>query len=191
MRRSEACFANVSDNRFQGSWHRRLSISCVTVQAVAIDVRTVASLLPLVPFQPSKSTAGSGEVLDGQDKRGYTAYHHACANGHASVVEALVEQGCNTTIANDFGACIDPTLLCWRRLNALCAGKTSCSCNAAGPNVWGTARGRIDRLSFRVHSVGLTGWAVALSLRKTQVHSTDVSCSLCHLPVTFPSRKLE
>ena len=41
-------------------------------------------------------------LLDSQDNRGYSAYHHACANGHAAVVEALVHAGCNTQLANDF-----------------------------------------------------------------------------------------
>ena len=43
------------------------------------------------------------DIIDGQDSRGYTAYHHACANGHAAVVQLLVDQGCSTDQADNFG----------------------------------------------------------------------------------------
>lgn len=42
------------------------------------------------------------QLMDAQDSRGYSAYHHACANGHAGAVQALVHAGCNTQLANDF-----------------------------------------------------------------------------------------
>ena len=35
----------------------------------------------------------NGELMNEQDARGYSAYHHACANGHAAVVELLVRLG--------------------------------------------------------------------------------------------------
>lgn len=42
------------------------------------------------------------QLMDSQDNRGYSAYHHACANGHAAAVQSLVHAGCNTQLANDF-----------------------------------------------------------------------------------------
>ena len=41
--------------------------------------------------------------LDSSDNRGYSAYHHACANGYPAAVEMLVEAGCDTQMRNDFG----------------------------------------------------------------------------------------
>lgn len=46
--------------------------------------------------------AATRQLMDSQDNRGYSAYHHACANGHAAAVQALVHAGCNTQLANDF-----------------------------------------------------------------------------------------
>ena len=43
------------------------------------------------------------ETLDLGDKRGFTAYHHACANGHADVVKALLKAGANSAMMNDGG----------------------------------------------------------------------------------------
>ena len=40
-------------------------------------------------------------AIDVGDKRGFTAYHHACANGHADVVKALLKAGCNSAVLND------------------------------------------------------------------------------------------
>jgi hypothetical protein len=42
-------------------------------------------------------------AIDLGDKRGFTAYHHACANGHADAVKALLKAGCNTAKLNDGG----------------------------------------------------------------------------------------
>ena len=33
-----------------------------------------------------------------------TAYHHACANGHAECARLLVKAGCATALASDLGA---------------------------------------------------------------------------------------
>ena len=41
------------------------------------------------------------DTIDVGDKRGFTAYHHACANGHAEVVKALLKAGCNSAMLND------------------------------------------------------------------------------------------
>ena len=43
------------------------------------------------------------DSLDQGDRRGFTAYHHACANGHAAVVKALLKAGCDTAAVNDSG----------------------------------------------------------------------------------------
>ena len=45
------------------------------------------------------------DSLDQGDRRGFTAYHHACANGHAAVVKALLKAGCDTAAVNDSGRC--------------------------------------------------------------------------------------
>lgn len=42
-------------------------------------------------------------TLDLGDKRGFTAYHHGCANGHADVVKALLKAGANSAMMNDGG----------------------------------------------------------------------------------------
>lgn len=44
-----------------------------------------------------------GCTVDVGDRRGFTAYHHACANGHAGAVKALLKAGCNTAMVNDGG----------------------------------------------------------------------------------------
>ena len=41
------------------------------------------------------------DSLDQGDRRGFTAYHHACANGHADVVKVLLKAGCNSAMLND------------------------------------------------------------------------------------------
>eukprot|EP01043_Picozoa_sp_COSAG02_P027799 COSAG02_NODE_1654_length_11481_cov_3.465033_6_plen_199_part_00 len=41
------------------------------------------------------------ETIDAGDKRGFTAYHHACANGHEDVVKVLLKAGCNSAMLND------------------------------------------------------------------------------------------
>lgn len=51
-----------------------------------------------------KSFAKKDEkTIDTGDKRGFTAYHHACANGHAAVVKVLLKAGCNSAMLNDGG----------------------------------------------------------------------------------------
>ena len=49
------------------------------------------------------------DSLDQGDRRGFTAYHHACANGHAAVVKALLKAGCDTAAVNDSGRCAHPS----------------------------------------------------------------------------------
>ena len=39
--------------------------------------------------------------MDAADTRSYTAYHHACAGGHAKCVALLVLAGCNTACVTD------------------------------------------------------------------------------------------
>ena len=51
------------------------------------------------------------DSLDQGDRRGFTAYHHACANGHAAVVKALLKAGCDTAAVNDSGRCAHPPVL--------------------------------------------------------------------------------
>jgi len=41
------------------------------------------------------------DTIDVGDKRGFTAYHHACANGHDDVVKVLLKAGCNSAVLND------------------------------------------------------------------------------------------
>ena len=70
------------------------------------------------------------DSLDQGDRRGFTAYHHACANGHAAVVKALLKAGCDTAAVNDSGRCapvpsrcLSPPLLPPRSPRALHAAR--------------------------------------------------------------------
>ena len=54
------------------------------------------------------------DSLDQGDRRGFTAYHHACANGHAAVVKALLKAGCDTAAVNDSGRCAPVPSRCLR-----------------------------------------------------------------------------
>jgi ankyrin repeat protein len=42
-------------------------------------------------------------ALDAADRRGCTAYHHACGGGHTTVAELLVRAGCDTGCLSDGG----------------------------------------------------------------------------------------
>ena len=47
--------------------------------------------------------AGAAGAVDGPDTRGYTAFHVACAGGHADCVVALCQAGADTELKNDVG----------------------------------------------------------------------------------------
>ena len=47
---------------------------------------------------------GSAPGLNESDSRGYTAYHHAAANGHLACVKALIRAGADTTLPDGRGA---------------------------------------------------------------------------------------
>ena len=50
-----------------------------------------------------KQTQPSGKELDAADAKGWTAYHHACALGHADCVKLLCVAGTGTAVATPAG----------------------------------------------------------------------------------------
>ena len=47
--------------------------------------------------------AGAAGAVDGPDTRGFTAFHVACAGGHADCVVALCQAGADIELKNDVG----------------------------------------------------------------------------------------
>jgi len=43
------------------------------------------------------------DTIDAGDKRNFTAFHIACAGGHAEIVRELLEAGCDCDLVNDSG----------------------------------------------------------------------------------------
>ena len=44
-----------------------------------------------------------GKEINLGDGRGFTAFHHACANGHPDCVKQLLVHNCDTLLLNDAG----------------------------------------------------------------------------------------
>ena len=77
------------------------SSSFATGQRTALHA--AAAVGDLTRLQSTLARDATAVTVDAPDSRGYTAFHVACAGGHADCVVALAEAGALTTLANDVG----------------------------------------------------------------------------------------
>ena len=70
---------------------------------MAASIGDAVGVRRLLAKAAATTSSSRGELLDGGDKRCYTAFHVACAGGHADCAEALLDAGCDGLRLNDCG----------------------------------------------------------------------------------------